>query len=126
MPAGGCAPKIGITTPGIMAPGMPLSGIPMFGIPAPDVAPADESTGAPMRAAFGFANWAIIASLAAAFSAAPKVVSAEGRYGVRDGLGCGGVVGRFAASGIIGAEVELIGDPFGEAARAKLSTVAGV
>jgi hypothetical protein len=49
---------------------------------------------------------------AAARSAAPNVVSADGRYGVRDGAGFGGAVGRFAASGIIGAEVELIGDPF--------------
>ena len=81
-----------------------------------------------MRAALGFEiwSWASIASLAAARRAAPNADSVDGRSELRDGAGFGGGVGRFAASGIIGAVVELIGSPFSDSGPRRIDSCRGV
>jgi hypothetical protein len=78
-----------------------------------------DPAGAPIWAADGVAYRAASASLDALRSAALKLVSPAGRYGVREGLGFVVVVGRFASNEIVGAMVELIADPFGGPIRAR-------
>jgi hypothetical protein len=45
---------------------------------------------------------------------------------VRDGLGFGGVVGRFASNEMVGTEVELIAVPFGRPGRSRVVAVAAL